>query len=74
MGIMLFSFGFGALADIIQSISIGQGQWIKEALVNFIEMIPKDSTTLLLITCLAALIMLTISTVLSLKFYNDTSA
>jgi len=74
MGIMLFSFGFGALADIIQSISIGQGQWIKEALVNFIEMVPKDSTTLMLITCLVAFIMLTISTVISLKFYNESSA
>lgn len=72
IGIMLFSFGFKAFVNLLQSLNIlGQGLWLKEALINFIEMFPKDSITLMLLSCFGALIMLTISIIVSLKFYND---
>jgi len=74
IGIMLSSAGFRSLTNIAKSSNvIDQDQWLIAILVDFIRMIPRDSTTLMIISCFTSLIMLTISIVLSLKFYNNSS-
>lgn len=71
LAIMAVSFSLKSLIDIAKSsIPISKGQWLIAPMVNFIETISGSNTLLMVITCAASLVMLTISMILSLKFYD----
>jgi len=73
IGILVISFGFRALVDFMKSSNPAGGQWLAQRVLNLAEMLPKDSTTLLILLCSVALVILTISAAISLKIYNDSS-
>lgn len=74
IGIMALSFGIRSFANIAEhSNVINQEQWLIAILVNFIKMISKNTTTLIIIASIISLMMLTISIILSLKFYDKSA-
>jgi len=74
IGIMILSFTIRNLASIIGPLNIAGWQKSIGALINFIELSAENCATLMLISYFIAFIMLTISAMISLKFYTDSNA
>jgi len=67
VGIMLLSFGLSSLRNIVKLL-------YPNDLSCFTNILPNNGTTLMILSCFIAIIMLIISAVISLKFYNYQNA